>query len=354
MWIIQAVNFLDFISEDGHGLKVYFSYTLLSFPKIVSRLFIIVLFISVFYSLLKYEDKNELIIFWMNGINKTNFLNNVIKFSLFLFILLILFTTLITPHTQDKARSFIRSSKIDFFPSLIQGKKFVDTVSNLTIYVEERADRGLVMKNLLIKEQKKKEKKSKLIIAKEGKLVKENDKNIFKLKNGKIINHNNNGEFTYFNFDNFAFNLSNYETKTTTIPKIQEISTIKLLQCFRNLNYLNIIDKDLFKYNCQKDSNKNVSQELFKRIYLPMYIPLICLIASLVIFTSKENIHYNKLKFLIFVIGFILIFSSEISIKYIGMNFDLDKIVFSFPIFLFIITYLTIIILMHSQKNKIK
>ena len=26
-WVIQAVNYLDFISEDGHGFKVYFLYT---------------------------------------------------------------------------------------------------------------------------------------------------------------------------------------------------------------------------------------------------------------------------------------------------------------------------------------
>ena len=25
VWIIQAVNFLDLVSEDGHSLKVYFS-----------------------------------------------------------------------------------------------------------------------------------------------------------------------------------------------------------------------------------------------------------------------------------------------------------------------------------------
>ena len=34
IWVVQAVNFLDYISEDGHGLKTYFSITLLSFPKI--------------------------------------------------------------------------------------------------------------------------------------------------------------------------------------------------------------------------------------------------------------------------------------------------------------------------------
>ena len=38
VWVIQAVNFLDFVTEDGHGLLVYLNYTLLNLPKIISRL----------------------------------------------------------------------------------------------------------------------------------------------------------------------------------------------------------------------------------------------------------------------------------------------------------------------------
>ena len=37
VWVIQAVNFLDFVSEDGHGFYVYFYYTILNFPKIKFR-----------------------------------------------------------------------------------------------------------------------------------------------------------------------------------------------------------------------------------------------------------------------------------------------------------------------------
>ena len=38
IWVIQAVNFLDYISEDGHGLLTYFYITILNFPKIFSRI----------------------------------------------------------------------------------------------------------------------------------------------------------------------------------------------------------------------------------------------------------------------------------------------------------------------------
>ena len=35
--VVQAVNFLDYISEDGHGIYTYFGITMLNFPKIFSR-----------------------------------------------------------------------------------------------------------------------------------------------------------------------------------------------------------------------------------------------------------------------------------------------------------------------------
>ena len=38
VWVIQAVGFLDFVTEDGHSFYVYFLYSLLTFPKIIHRM----------------------------------------------------------------------------------------------------------------------------------------------------------------------------------------------------------------------------------------------------------------------------------------------------------------------------
>jgi len=83
VWVIQAVNFLDLVTEDGHGFKIYFLYTLLSLPKIFSKTLPFIYFASVYYIILKYETNNELIIFWTIGIKKIEFINVLIKFSIF-------------------------------------------------------------------------------------------------------------------------------------------------------------------------------------------------------------------------------------------------------------------------------
>ena len=85
IWVFQAVNFLDIMIEDGRGYLTYIKYSLLNFPKIVSRLFPFVLFFSLFYVTIKHEFNNELLIFWNFGINKIEIINFILKFSFILF-----------------------------------------------------------------------------------------------------------------------------------------------------------------------------------------------------------------------------------------------------------------------------
>ena len=145
VWVIQAVNYLDFVSEDGHSFGVYFMYSLLSLPKIFSKLILFVFFISVFFTVSKYEDNNEILIFWTYGIKKTEFINKIIKFSLIYFVLSFILNIFVVPKTQDLAKSYIRDSNIDYFPSIIKTKHFNDTVSKLTIFIENKNNNGKIV-----------------------------------------------------------------------------------------------------------------------------------------------------------------------------------------------------------------
>ena len=129
VWVIQAVNYLDFVSEDGHGFKVYFLYTLFNFPKIFSKLFLISLFISLFYIILKYENENELNIYWSVGISKINFINKVLKFSISE--ILIFFLMLAKNIVFFELISKVSKS---FFKSLVFNKSEIYECSEFEIY----------------------------------------------------------------------------------------------------------------------------------------------------------------------------------------------------------------------------
>ena len=349
VWVIQAVNFLDIVSEDGHGFDVYFKYTLLNLPKIFSRIFMFMFFISVFYTILRYENNNELIVFWSNGITKKTFVNVIILFSLFFLIIQILFTTYFVPNSQNKARSYIRSSNIDFFPSLIKEKKFIDTVSNLTIFIEKKNKNGS-MEKIFLREDIDKD-TSQTIYAKEGKLVSQNKKTYLKLFEGEIINIKNK-KINTFSFSETEIDLSKYKTKTTTYPKIQELSTMTLLNCISFDSIKLFLSSMRSKYNCKNNNTKIFFQEFFKRLYLPLYIPLVALVSSIMILYSKDNFKFNKFKNIIFSTGIFLIILSEITVRYFGTNVDYNVILLFIPLIIFILIYSSIFMFGNNYLKK--
>ena len=296
VWVIQAVNYLDFVSEDGHSFKVYFMYSLLSLPKIFSKLILFVFFISVFFTISKYEENSEILIFWNYGIKKSEFINKIIKFSFIYFLISIIFSFLIVPKTQDMARSYIRNSSIEYFPSLIKTQHFNDTVSDLTIFVEDKTADGLI-KNIFIKE-KFKDSRSKIISAREGILAKRNNSFYLILFDGKIINidiRNTN----IIQFEKTEFNLSKFTTKSTVFPKIQETNSIKLIECLSSF----INNKEGFferLFVCDESSVNAVLQEMYKRLIIPFYIIVVAFVASCLVIKSKNQFDSIKFKSIIF------------------------------------------------------
>ena len=356
VWVIQAVNFLDIVTEDGHGIKVYFLYTLLSLPKIFSKILPFIYFISLLYIILKYENDNELIIFWTVGIKKINFTNTLLKFSIFYLILQLFFTIFVVPFSLDKARSYIRSSNVDFFSSIVQEKKFIDTVKNLTIFVEEKNKSG-DLKNIILKENIKNN-NYQIILAKKGRIKNDVNGNILILFDGKIIN-NNNKETNSIKFTKTEINLSRFSTKTITHPKIQEINTYDIIACIHRLKKLpdNFIF-DFFKtkkelINCRSETQTAPFQEITKRFISPFYLIVLSLIASLIIIKSKDEQKYGSYKFIIFILGVVTIIVSEISIKYSSVNFLQNFYIYAIPILFFILIYLYFLISL-KKNNLVK
>ena len=335
VWVIQAVNYMDFITEDGHSLGIYFKYTLLSLPKILSRILPFILFISVFYNLIKLENNNELLVYWTYGISKLKFINILFIFSLLFLIIQIFLNIYVVPISLDKGRDYIKKSDLDFFPSLIKEKKFIDTVSDLTIFVDKINSKGELV-NIFLKDQIE-DKESQIIHAKKGILQKQNGKNFLVLVDGEFIN-NLEGKVTNFSFKKTNFDLSKYSTKTTTYRKIQEVDIMVLINCLKNL-YLKTNYTEVEDFVCNNESLKNIKQETLKRIFKPFYIPVICLIASLLIFASKDNYAYGRVKIILFLLGIIALIASEISVRYSGLDNTKSLIFIGIPLMMIFIIY---------------
>ena len=342
VWIIQAVNFLDFVTEDGHGLSVYFKYSLLNFPKILLRLFPLIFFISIFYTINKFEQNNELKIFWINGINKINFVKNLFIYSLVCLACLYVLSSFVVPWSQNKSRVYLQESNIDFFPSLITEKKFIDTVDKLTIYIEKKIEKENY-ENIFIKDTDKE--KIKFIYAKNGKLINNQDERTFKLFDGKIINVND-GKITAFDFKTTNFDLGKYLTKSITDFKIQEKNTSSILDCY--INYFLLDKKNYYDvFNCNDPAIKEMQKEIFIRLVKPLFLPVISISLCFLLLFPKENLSYKSSRIFVFFLGLSIIIFSEFSSSITSRNFLFFKFSLGLPFLIFLIQY----ILLNKKMN---
>ncbi len=337
VWIIQAANYLDFVIDDGHNFTIYFYYNLFNFPKIIHRILPFVFGISVFFELIKYERNNELLIFWTNGITKKKFISNLINFSLIIMFIQILLGSVISPSSQLKAREFLKNSNMDFLPNLIKQGKFIDTVSGLTIFINEKTDKNS-FRNIYIQEGNILDLSSddnQIIYAKEG-FLDNTDNKIFKLLKGKIISTNNK-RLISFEFDTIDYDLSKFESRTIKIAKMQELPTRKIIECSISLIKEKTYRERMFL--CDFNSLKNINQEIYKRFIKPMYLPLLTLVCCFLLTFSKIENNFSLKTIKVFLYIFIILVLSEILLRYIESSHLLFMLVIILPIIIYFTIY---------------
>ena len=317
IWVFQAVNFLDIMIEDGRDYLVYVNYSLLNFPKIITKLIPFVLFFSLFYVTIKYETNNELLIFWNFGVNKIELVNFIFKFSLFLLFIQILLSSIIVPKSQNQARSFLRTSDINYFGNFIKPQKFNDTIKGVTIFSESKDEKNLY--NLYIKREMGNN-DFQITYARKGVFKEIGNMPILVLFDGETITENEN-EIKKFSFSKSDFSLKNLKANTTTYKKTQEITTTNLIKCILGLYKIKINDKyqkiDNIE-NCLPQNLNNIFKEIYKRLIIPLYIPLLSIIPFLLLIVSKENLNYSKFKVFTFFTGLLIIILSETTIRFVS------------------------------------
>jgi len=337
IWVFQAVNYLDIMIEDGRDYTIYINYSLLNFPKILSKLFPFVLFFSIFHITSKFENNNELIILWNFGVTKIELINFIFRFSLILMIVQITLSSLIIPKSQDLARSFLRTSTVNFFGNFIKPQRFNDTIKNVTIYSEKKDNEGNLY-NLYLKKQLD-QNNFQLTYAKKGIFKEFNKMPVLVLYDGATITGKND-KITNFSFSKSNFPINNFKSNATTYKKTQELSSIQLFQCLIFLQNKKKNEESKIE-NCSKKNLKNIYKELYKRFLIPFYIPLLVLIPFLLTLSSKENSNYSKLKTTTFLIGIIFIVLSETTIKLISATYFKNILIclipFLFLFFLYVI-----------------
>ena len=332
VWAVQAVNYLDLIVDDGHAVTIYLGYSLLNISKILTKFIPLSFLLALFLTILKLEDESEFMILWTAGLNKIRVVNFFLCVSFVVTFIQITLASFINPEVLNYSRSLIRSSNLDFISSMIKTNQFNDTVEGLTIYVEEKDENDL-MKNIFIRDDKKilkgldspKDSGNITIFAEKGKIEKR-DRSYLALENGVIQTENKSKEIQSINFKKTSLLLQGMKTKSITQPKLQETSSIILMEC--------LFKKDMEEklLNCAKKSKLDALSEFNRRFGMPLYIPYVAVLCSFLLIGRNDSKRKHLYKYFYFGIAFISLVMAEILVRYSGKSLNYSLIYYLIPI----------------------
>ena len=167
-----------------------------------------------------------------------------------------------------------------------------------------------------------------------------NEKILF-LFNGQIISQKKNNDNEIISFEQINIDLGDLRTTTIKQPKIQETSTLRLIECFSSNEF---IDK-----NCNPKYKKEIIPTLSRRVITPFYIPVLALVCSLLLIKSQRKF-FNKLS--IFFYGFSILIFTELAVRYTGINRFIMALFITFPFILFSIIYFFFIYKFSKETKK--
>jgi len=309
IWIAQAAKNLNLITESGLSIKTYCFFIFLIYPKIISQLMIISFLIGVFFTILKLLETKEIEIYWLAGISKLNIAFTIFKISFFPTLLALFFYIYLVPYTNFKSREILANSEFSMINSLVKKNNFNSPLKKLTIYVNKNDNKGKLEKIFIFEEYK-------TIIAKSGRVININDKNYLELSDGFVHEKNQQQNITVVKFEKTIFDFTKYQTEVTKYIKLQERSTSWLLK----------------KYKNDQKQNKNILEEMHKRIFKPLFIPLIAFLCCFLLYTNNEKINLIKLKIFIFSLSTFLIIFIEILINFSVKNYLFQNIFYILPL----------------------
>ena len=350
-WTVRAVNFLDLIVESGYSIAIYFQYSFLNLFGILTKFIPLAFLLSLMIFIVKQIQEKEFLILWTSGVKKLQIVNLFFFISIFVLIFYLVFSTLITPLALNESRTIIRQNNFNSLLPTIRAQQFSDSFKGFTFIVEKKLknkidnvfihDNSNTLKNLTSNNEGN---ISTTIAARSG-IVEEKEMVLF---NGQIISSkNNNSENEIVKFKQLNINLENLKTGTITQPKLQETSTLKLLQCMRNL-VNEPVDKDVGY--CKENAKKEITTVLNRRILFPLYIPIIALLCSFLLIKTRKQRNFFLNKYSIFILSFLILLYAELIVRYTGIS-KIISILFTFsPVVLIPIIYMSLIFKLSKES----
>ena len=149
IWFNQAARYLDLVTENGNPINVYLIFVFFQFPKIFSQLFLFSLLVSLFYTISKLENENELNVYWLSGVDEKQLITMLLKVCMLIFFIYYFLYLFLSPMASLKGRSVLANSSFTIANSLMKEKNFNTPLKGITVYVDKNNKKG-ALENIFI------------------------------------------------------------------------------------------------------------------------------------------------------------------------------------------------------------
>ncbi len=213
IWFSRTVTFIRYVTENGVGLREFFSLFILILPWLLLLIIPISLFVAILLVYNRLIIYNEITILKNSGLTKFAISNPVF----FVAVISSVFCFIISFYLMPYANKKLRLSRIDFrnnYASLSFKPQTFENINNLTIYAKGR-DVENNLYGILLNDERS-QYYSITVTAKKGNVEMEDSSALLYMEDGTVQRFNYETKKTeILNFDNYVFNLTETQTADT-------------------------------------------------------------------------------------------------------------------------------------------
>ena len=226
-WINRGVQLFDRLIGDGQTALVFFEFTALGLPRLITSVVPIATFGAAIYVTYRLNNESELTVMEATGSSPWRLARPVFIFGLMSALMISILTHVLVPSA--KAQLSVRTLEIsrNLTSRLLSEGTFLTPTRGVTFYTREVTENG-VLKDVFLADRRNTDDRF-IYTAAEAYLIRDNDRTSLIMVNGLAQRLSDSKRLSTAQFQDFSFDITNLVQGTGTIaPRVEELRSQKL------------------------------------------------------------------------------------------------------------------------------
>ena len=230
VWVVQALQRVNLITDGGTALASFLWIALLILPRVLTIVLPFALVIAVVNALNTMNTDSETVVVSASGAGRGVFAVPVLALAAMVTVIQLATVHLLEPASRQAFRFAIAESRAELLSTLIREGQFKSLGSDITVHIEARRAGG-EMEGMLLSDRRDPD-ADRTYYARSAVIARENDVEFVLMRNGQLHSRDvEDGQVQIVEFATYALDLSNLSATDGNAPLLfpKDRSTSELL-----------------------------------------------------------------------------------------------------------------------------